>query len=158
MPSILLVDDEPHDRELALAVIQRAAPDADIQLANGGEEAIRELRLQADGGATRPDLVILDFKMPGVSGADVLRAIRADPAACRSPIVMFSASDSECNIREYYDLGANAYIRKPLSFWELKITLGGTVLDQLEPCLRKEWPGSKSSQMSKIANGSKASP
>ena len=123
MQTILLIDDDARDRELAVAALERAHPHLRIRTAAGGEQAIQLLQGQAGADLGCPDLVILDYKMPRISGADVLRAIRSDPQACRSPIVVFSGSDSERDIEECYALGANAYVRKPASHQQLAKTL-----------------------------------
>ena len=125
MPHILLVDDDPHDRELALAALRSIAPEAEIAVASDGEEALSYL--VEETGASCPDLVVLDYKMPKVSGADVLRAVRQHPQACRSPIVMFSGSDSERDIQECYELGARAYVRKPSGYKAISTALSGVV-------------------------------
>lgn len=124
MRSVLLVDDDSRDRELAVAALGKTHPHLQIRTAAGGEQAIRLLQGREGDAPGCPDLVILDYKMPRLSGADVLRAVRQDPQACRSPIVVFSASDSERDIEECYALGANAYVRKPASYQELASTLG----------------------------------
>ena len=125
MPSVLLVDDDAHDRELALAALQRVAPGAEIIVARDGEEALTRLAASPvpDNHHGCPDLVLLDYKMPKVSGADVLRRLRAEPAACRAPIIVFSSSDSERDIDECYALGASAFVRKPSSYADLKDAL-----------------------------------
>ena len=123
MQTILLVDDDVRDRELAVAALERAHPHVQIRTAAGGEQAIQFLQGRADDNVGCPDLVILDYKMPRISGADVLKAIRSDSQACRSPIVVFSGSDSEHDIEQCYALGANAYVRKPASYQELASTL-----------------------------------
>lgn len=57
--------------------------------------------------------------MPKVSGADVLRRLQAEPAACPAPIIVFSNSDSERDVNECYALGASAFVRKPTSYADL---------------------------------------
>ena len=127
MVSILLVDDDVRDVELALAALKKAAPEAQIDVASSGEEAVEYLRRHGDRQGGRSDLVVLDYKMPQLSGADVLRAVRSDPRACRSPIVVLSGSDSERDVEECYALGANAYVRKPHSYSGLSRALAGVV-------------------------------
>lgn len=121
MLRVLLMDDDARDRELALAALHRIAPGAEIIEARDGEEA---LTLLAAHPAPKdhhgcPDLVLLDYKTPRVWGADVLRRLRAEPAACQSPIIVFSSSDSEKDVDEYYALGASAFVRKPASYADL---------------------------------------
>jgi two-component system response regulator len=66
--------------------------------------------------ADLPALVLLDLKLPKVSGLDVLRRIRGDPRTRRVPVVILTTSKEEQDVTAGYDLGANSYIRKPVDF------------------------------------------
>ncbi|HEY6170208.1 MAG TPA: response regulator [Verrucomicrobiae bacterium] len=64
----------------------------------------------------QPMLVLLDLKMPGVDGFEVLRQLKSDDGLKRIPVVIFSSSDNEDDVRRSYELGANAFITKPTKY------------------------------------------
>ena len=72
----------------------------------------------ASAGSRLPDLILLDLKLPKVSGLEVLQKIRSDDRTRGLPIVVRTPSDEEKDIVESYSLGANSYIRKPVDFDE----------------------------------------
>jgi CheY-like chemotaxis protein len=65
-----------------------------------------------------PALILLDLKLPKVDGLEVLRRIRADPRTRRVPVVVLTSSNQDADLSTAYDLGANAYVRKPVTFSE----------------------------------------
>jgi two-component system, chemotaxis family, response regulator Rcp1 len=106
--SVLVIDDDETD-----VMFLREAFEAQngevvaVYHATSGDEGLALMR------STRPDLVLLDLKMPGTSGQEVLSAIRVDGALKRSKVIVFSSSKSRVDIREAYESAANAYISKP---------------------------------------------
>lgn len=117
---ILLVEDDPHDLELALHAFERHRLTNEIHVARDGAEAL-EFLFGGNGrpaleAAEQPTLVLLDLKLPKVSGLDVLREIRARPASRLTPVVVLTASNQERDVIDAYELGANAYIVKPIDF------------------------------------------
>src|SRR5690606_19206386 len=68
----------------------------------------------------RPDLVILDIMMPEISGLDILRQMRQDPALAQIPVVVVSAKSMPADIRDGLEAGASTYLTKPVGFLELK--------------------------------------
>jgi CheY-like chemotaxis protein len=70
--------------------------------------------------AEKPDIVILDIMMPDVSGLDVLRQMREDPALASIPVVIVSAKSMPADIRHGMEAGASTYLTKPVGFLELK--------------------------------------
>ena len=112
--TILLVDDDPDCRMLVRDIIAMASARADVREAPGGREALAYLRSSRPGGPNpRPDLVYLDVEMPGMSGLDVLRALRAEPALRDVPVVMLTGVDDPRARREALDAGAGGYVLKP---------------------------------------------
>lgn len=103
---ILVVDDEPN----ALRLIGYALGIAgyDVVTAENGEEALIKIR------AANPDLVILDIMLPDISGIEVCRQVRSDPATADLPIIMFSARVQVKDKIEGLDAGANEYVTKPV--------------------------------------------
>jgi chemotaxis family two-component system response regulator Rcp1 len=73
-------------------------------------------RHDAQGGPTRPDLILLDLNIPRMDGREVLAEIKSDPALKRIPVVILTTSRAEEDIVRTYDLNANCYITKPVDF------------------------------------------
>ena len=70
--------------------------------------------------AEKPDIVLLDIMMPGVSGLDILREMRGDPTLMDVPVVIVSAKGMPADIRHGMEAGASVYLTKPVGFLELK--------------------------------------
>ncbi len=117
---ILLVDDSANDVELALDAFSEGRLGNHIDVARSGKEALDYLfgRKPGPDGApfSLPDLILLDLKMPGIDGFDVLREIRATPILKRIPITILTSSREEGDRAMSYDTGANSYLVKPVSF------------------------------------------
>jgi CheY-like chemotaxis protein len=114
---ILLVEDSDNDAELALAQLQNSEPAVRADLARDGAEALDYL-FRRGAFATRPQgepvVVLLDLKMPKVTGLEVLRAVKSDEKLKRIPVVMLTSSREVQDLRESYRLGANGYVVKPV--------------------------------------------
>ena len=117
---ILLVEDNPDDVELTLHAFKRSKLVNRIRVIRDGAEALDYLF--GDGEfADRdvldvPHLILLDLKLPKVSGIEVLRRIRGDPRTRSIPVVAMTSSREERDIAETYKLGLNSYIVKPVDF------------------------------------------
>lgn len=111
--SILLVEDNPGDVKLTKKAFEKAALANHIDVAADGVEAMTYLR---DDGRDRPDIVLLDLKLPRMSGHEVLEEIKSDPDLRRIPVVILTSSESERDIVDSYDDHANAYLTKPVTF------------------------------------------
>jgi CheY-like chemotaxis protein len=119
LPEILLAEDNPNDVELTLEALAAHNLANRVTVAKDGVEALAYLRCEGtfagrEGGD--PAVLLLDIKMPRMDGIEVLRAIRADPALCRLPVVILTSSREEQDILASYDLGVNAYVVKPVEF------------------------------------------
>jgi two-component system response regulator len=115
--TILLVEDNADDEQLTLRAMRQSDVPNIIRVARDGAEALDQLF--GSGAKSRlPDLVLLDLKLPKVSGLEVLHRIRSEPSTRALPIVVLTSSDEEKDIIESYNLGANSYIRKPVDFDE----------------------------------------
>lgn len=117
---ILLVEDSLADVKLALHAFRTHNLANHIQVARDGAEAL-EFLFCTDRYAQRriengPKLILLDLKLPLVSGIEVLRRIKADPRTQRLPVVVMTSSKEEPDIAECYRLGVNSYIVKPVDF------------------------------------------
>lgn len=117
---LLLVEDNPHDLELALRALRKANLTNSIHVARDGAEALdfifcegaHAARMMEDG----PKVVLLDLKLPKVDGLEVLKRIKSDQRTKMIPVVMLTSSKEQNDVIESYQLGANSYIVKPVNF------------------------------------------
>ena len=119
---ILIVEDNPDDLDLALAALRGHNIANRIQVARNGEQALDYLfaRGQYADRSVRdlPKVILLDLKLPKVSGIEVLRVVKSDAATRRIPVVVLTSSREDRDLIETYDLGVNSYVQKPVSFVE----------------------------------------
>jgi len=118
--TILLADDDADDRMMAGEALAESRLANDLRLVEDGEELMdylhRRGRYSDPADAPRPGLILLDLNMPRKDGREALREIKADPDLRRIPIVVLTTSKAEEDIYRTYDLGANSFITKPVSF------------------------------------------
>lgn len=108
---ILLVEDNPLDVRATLKAADRLSVANEIEVVNDGETAIERL---TNPQSPRPDLVLLDLDLPGKDGRDVLGVIKTTPDLRRVPVVVLTTSDDDADVISAYDLGANAFVTKPV--------------------------------------------
>jgi len=115
---ILLVEDNPDDVELTLRVFKKYNIINQIIVARDGEEALEQLFNFRKGipKEERPNLILLDLKLPKVDGLEVLRQIKSHPLTQPIPVVILTTSKEESDLTKSYKLGVNSYIRKPVNF------------------------------------------
>jgi two-component system response regulator len=117
---ILLVEDNASDIGLAKRALAKANIGNELIVAEDGEDALDYLRGSgAHSGRNAIDLpavILLDLKLPGISGLEVLQQIRSDPRTRRVPVVILTSSMEEQDVAAGYDLGVNSYVRKPVDF------------------------------------------
>jgi two-component system, response regulator len=118
--AVLLVEDNPDDRDLTMRAFERHGLAAQVAIAEDGEAALEYLLEQGPDGTLRPlpEVVLLDLKLPRIDGLEVLRRIRAAERTRLLPVVMLTSSAEEQDLVQSYALGANSYVRKPVSFTE----------------------------------------
>jgi two-component system, response regulator len=112
--TILLVEDNPDDEKLTLRAMRQSDIPNIVIVARDGAEALDYIT----GAKRLPSLILLDLKLPKMSGLEVIEKLRENSRTRALPIVVLSSSDEERDIQESYNLGANSYIRKPVDFDE----------------------------------------
>jgi two-component system response regulator len=116
---ILLVEDNPADVELTTLAFENSQLQIHLSVVGDGVAALEFLHRQRQyDSAPFPDLVVLDLNLPKKSGHEVLAEIKADEDLRRIPVVILTTSGAEEDIFQAYNLHANCYIRKPVSFSE----------------------------------------
>lgn len=116
---ILLVEDNALDAELTMRALKKGKLANKLMWVKDGQQAMDYLFRQGaytQREDTCPRLVLLDLKMPRVSGIEVLRAIKADARTKRIPVVVMTSSQEERDVAETYNLGVNSYVVKPVDF------------------------------------------
>lgn len=133
---ILVVEDNPDHLELTVLTLEEHGVTAQIEVARDGAQALDFLFGQgAHAGRDtqkQPSFILLDMKLPKLSGLDVLRSLRANPLTTMVPVVMLTSSSEQSDIVACYQSGANSFIRKPVDFGEFTEKLN---------CLQAYWLG-----------------
>lgn len=112
---LLLVEDSAADTDLVRLAAGQTQTSIDITALTDGADALEYLKnLALEASAVRPHLILLDLRLPTLDGLDTLRAIRADPVLGLLPVVVFSSSDDPGDIDSAYEVGANAFLPKPV--------------------------------------------
>ena len=112
---ILLVEDDVSDILLTRRAL-RSEPSVTLHTAQSGAEALAFLRQEGyHADAPRPRLVILDLNLRGMSGLEVLTAIKSDPELVTIPVVVFTTSNANADVEAVYAARANGYVSKPIS-------------------------------------------
>jgi two-component system response regulator len=111
-----LVEDNADDVELTRHGLNSLKISYDINVVANGEQALTYLDCDGNEKSEKPDLILLDIGLPGISGLEVLKRVRSTESCRRIPIVILSASEEEDDIARGYDLGANSYLCKPLNY------------------------------------------
>jgi two-component system response regulator len=118
--SILLVEDNADDEELTLRALRQANIANEVVVARDGSEALDYLygsgRYADRDLETMPAVVLLDLKLPKLSGIDVLRKMRSEPSTRLMPVVILTSSSEDEDMVRSYESGANSYVRKPVEF------------------------------------------
>jgi len=112
IPLVLAADDDPLIRELIQFRLERSG--YQVVTAADGDEALRMIRER------RPDLVVLDVMMPGRTGYEITRSLRADEATRAIPVILLTARVQESDVSQGFEAGADDYLTKPFSPQELR--------------------------------------
>jgi CheY-like chemotaxis protein len=111
---ILLVEDNPGDVELTRHTLRAGKICNHLTVVQYGADALAHLQANSGGSARRPRLILLDLNLPDMSGLDILRQVKADPALRTIPVVVLTSSESETDVVRSYDLHAAGYVTKPI--------------------------------------------
>ena len=139
---ILLVEDNPDDETLAIRALRKNHIVNEVVVARDGAEALDYLfATGAYAGrdlSVPPQVVLLDLKLPKISGLEVLKRIRGEERTKLQPVVILTSSTEEQDLAARYGFGANSYIRKPVDFSQFseavrQIGLYWLVLNEMPP-------------------------
>jgi CheY-like chemotaxis protein len=118
---ILIVEDDPNDVELTLTALGDYNLANDVVVARDGQQALDYLYRKgefSDRPFENPAVMLLDLKLPKVSGLEVLQQIKSDESLKMIPVVVLTSSHEEKDMMRSYRLGVNAYVVKPVDFHE----------------------------------------
>ena len=114
---ILLVEDNPGDIRLTEEALRTAKVSNEVHTVRDGEAALEFLENRGEYSLSpRPDIILLDLKLPKIDGRQVLERIKKNPKLRQIPIVVLTASSAEEDILQTYELNANCFITKPVDF------------------------------------------
>ncbi|AYB29083.1 response regulator [Chryseolinea soli] len=117
---VLIVEDNDEDAELAIRALRKHRLANNIVHLSDGEQALDFIFGRGKYSdriiSQMPKVILLDIKMPKVSGLQVLQAVKADPQMKVIPVVILTSSEEDPDIKKSYELGANSYIVKPVEF------------------------------------------
>lgn len=114
---ILLVEDNPGDVRLVIEALKDSKIYNTLDVVEDGQDALAYLNREGKyANTSTPDLILLDFDLPTVSGREVLEQVKSNKNLRLIPIIVLTVSQSEQDILRAYDLQANAYVNKPIDF------------------------------------------
>jgi two-component system, response regulator len=128
---ILLVEDSDSDAELITRALRKGSLVNKFVRVRDGVEALDFIFREgafAKRGSGQPRLVLLDLKMPRLSGIDVLRRLKSDETTKQIPVVVLTSSAEEQDVRTSYELGVNSYLVKPVAFQDFTSVVAQTGL------------------------------
>lgn len=124
---ILIVEDSQNDLELLLIAMERSRIPNPVVVVADGQEALDYLQREgrfSDRQTLDPEFIILDIKMPKVSGLEALQVIRGSPSLNLIPVVIFTSSRQEVDVLQAYNLGVNAYVIKDTDYEAFTAAVG----------------------------------
>ncbi|HUM04260.1 MAG TPA: response regulator [Terriglobales bacterium] len=156
--NILLVEDNQDDIELTLHALRRENLANKIFIVRDGEEALDFLFCTGPYAQRAPELIprliLLDLKLPKISGLEVLQRIKADPRTQSIPVVILTSSREESDLVNGYRLGVNSYIQKPVDFDQFRDTVKKMGLYWL---VINQYPISNGDKKAEVRHGERSS-
>lgn len=129
--TVLVVEDNSGDELFILRALRNAKLNTNVVVARDGQEALEFLFRQGEHSSrprsTDPSVILLDLHLPVVPGIDVLRKIKSTEALRRLPVVVMTSNESERDLAECYELGANSVVQKGRFLEDFKQSVGLTV-------------------------------
>ncbi len=113
---VLLVEDNADDVDLTIYALKKNNIPHQLITVNDGVEALEYFFNDRDEEVVLPDIILLDLKLPRINGLEVLKRLRQEKATRFIPVVVLTSSGEERDVINSYNLGANAYVRKPVDF------------------------------------------
>lgn len=130
--TIMIVEDNPADIFLVREALQTYQITCSLETHNNGDGAVQALaRWTPDESTSLPHLVLLDWNLPTIGGAEVLRAIRRRPQFRSVPVAVLTSSSSPQDRAEAFNLGATRFIQKPIGLDEFIQQVGSQVRELL---------------------------
>jgi len=124
---LLLIEDQPSDAELALRALEDLELGGRIQLVEDGAEALDFVFGRGDYAqrsiSDGPAVILLDLKLPKVSGHEVLRELKSDERTRSIPVIVLSSSKEDRDVEQCYEIGVNSYVVKPVDFGQFTETV-----------------------------------
>ena len=118
--TILMADDDADDRLLAKDALAECNLNGELHFVENGEELLDYLQRRGKyldlTSSPRPSLILLDLNMPRKDGREALREIKSNPEFRKIPVIVLTTSKADTDIAQIYDLGANSFISKPVTF------------------------------------------
>lgn len=128
---ILLVEDQPPDAELVMRALRELDLDRSVRHVRDGAAVLDLLFGPLQNGERTgestldepPKLILLDLKLPKISGIEVLKALKSNERTKNIPVVVLTSSREVCDVEQAYALGANSYVVKPVDFLDFQETV-----------------------------------
>ena len=122
---ILLVEDEPADARLTQEILKGSSHQTNITVAEDGEVAMARLRREGEyESSPRPDLILLDLKLPGMDGGEVLGQIAGDPNLVDIPVIILTGTEAEQSLLHSHNIPPSRYFRKPIELESFHRAIG----------------------------------
>ncbi|MEO5893323.1 MAG: response regulator [Ferruginibacter sp.] len=122
---ILIAEDDADDRYLMKTALQETGITEEVEYVENGVEVISYLESlsEEDGEINYPKFILLDLNMPKMDGREVLKMMKSNDAYRKIPVIVFSTTKNQLEVKRCYELGANTYIVKPVSYDTLVDTI-----------------------------------